>query len=669
MTSFLEYFARYAARRRLYHALFQNNTRSSARRDDAPLVMRRRNMKAFAELNDKQDRIQVTFPYSPDAVEAIRGRKLPGGGREGGIPGARFVGKEKGGPYWLLPLDLVTAQRLRESFGEGLKLGIGIKAWGRDEVSKRRNLATLTNADTAELQLLPKENKKLYKYVAKRPYQLADIAMMAQTNVLNANQPGTGKTVEVIGSWIESGIVNRGAHLVIAPVRSLVNVWAEELKWLDIPVFTAEDPDDRKLIVEQGLIRAESEPVVICINADMLRVKRADPDLAREDQAFAFTDMKGNAYVWHDDLRQALVETEYASCTIDEFHKMGLPNRWSLLSLSIARIVAGKKAALSGTPMGGVPRKLWSILNWLEPQEYTSEWRWIETWLEMDEEEITVRGGAKKPVRTVGGIQPGRETEFYQAHARHMVRRLKRDALPGLPPQVHITVMCSMTKKQEKQYGQFAMDAEIRINDQRLSAQNTLAEYSRLKQFANAAQELRGGVPYPTQNSGKLEQLLQKLDEEGIRKDNPEPGARAIIASESSRFVNVVAEFLSEHGIDCDTLTGETKDSKPLMDRFKSNDPRPFCIVMTTQTGGVSLNLEEAGSVHALDETWNPDDQEQLFDRGDRGSRTTPLKCYTYRTKDTIQEYIAGIVVGKRATNRKVLDIRKKVADAMRIAN
>jgi SNF2 family DNA or RNA helicase len=105
------------------------------------------------------------------------------------------------------------------------------------------------------------------------------------------------------------------------------------------------------------------------------------------------------------------------------------------------------------------------------------------------------------------------------------------------------------------------------------------------------------------------------------------------------------------------------------MKRFNSADEVPFCIVMTTQTGGISLNLEEAGSVHALDETWNPDDQEQLFDRGDRGSRTTPLKCYTYRSRDTIQEYIAGIVVGKRATNQKVLDLRKSIADATRIAD
>jgi SNF2 family DNA or RNA helicase len=86
---------------------------------------------------------------------------------------------------------------------------------------------------------------------------------------------------------------------------------------------------------------------------------------------------------------------------------------------------------------------------------------------------------------------------------------------------------------------------------------------------------------------------------------------------------------------------------------------------MTTTTGGVSLNLEEAGSVHILDETWNPDDQEQLEDRGDRGSRTESLRVYYYRTKESIQQYIAEVTDGKSVTNKNVLDIRRLMRQAM----
>jgi SNF2 family DNA or RNA helicase len=87
-------------------------------------------------------------------------------------------------------------------------------------------------------------------------------------------------------------------------------------------------------------------------------------------------------------------------------------------------------------------------------------------------------------------------------------------------------------------------------------------------------------------------------------------------------------------------------------------------MAMSTQTGGVSLNLERAGSVHILDEMWNPDRQEQLEDRGDRGTRTTPLICYYYRTEETVQEYIAKVGAGKKITNSNVLDVYRQMRRA-----
>lgn len=182
-----------------------------------------------------------------------------------------------------------------------------------------------------------------------------------------------------------------------------------------------------------------------------------------------------------------------------------------------------------------------------------------------------------------------------------------------------------------------------------------------MKQFANARQKLIDGVPYPTPDSGKLAQLMEKLDEEGIRRVDPEPHARAIVASESSRMVYMVADHFGDKGIETMTLTGDTKNRREILKRFKSKVANPIVIVMTIQTGGVSINLEEAGSMHALDETWNPDDLEQFFDRGDRGSRTTPLRCYIYRTKGTIQEYIQEVNEGKKVTNNNILDLRRRM--------
>lgn len=607
-------------------------------------------MQAAAELTLDKKHIAVLFPYHPLAVTAIKR-----------ISGSRFVPRENGGPYWLLPLDIFNARQLRDIFGDGLRLGPRLRRWGRHAIAEERHLRELATATDADLDL-DTEYSELALYL--RPYQRADVAMMAATNVLNANQPGTGKTVEVIAAIHEAGM-HRGAHLISAPVRSLENVWAVELeRWSSGSVHTAEELAARRAAVAYGLDFIHSdEPVWICVNPDMLRLRKLTLD--DPDSECVYRDHKGNRYGARDELQRRILDVQWTTFTIDEFHKAGLNSTTTLFRHGVSCIKAKRRYALSGTPMGGKPIKLFPVLQWIEPEIFTSKWRWAERWLGTGETEL----GHK----TIGSaILPEREENFYTAHARHMVRRTKREALPGLPPQVHITISCGMEPRQAEQYAEFEERAEIAIqsmldetHSEQVIATCILAEFTRLKQFANAYCKLLDDEVTPTEISGKLPHLLERLEEFGICKYEPEPGARAIIASQSTRMVAMVSAWLRRQGIDCDELTGKTKHSAPIIARFQNGSVKPYCIVMTTQTGGVSLNLEAAGSVHILDESWNPDDEEQLADRGDRGSRTTPLVICTYRTRGTIQEYIAEVAAGKRMTNRTILDVyRRSIARA-----
>jgi SNF2 family DNA or RNA helicase len=304
--------------------------------------------------------------------------------------------------------------------------------------------------------------------------------------------------------------------------------------------------------------------------------------------------------------------------------------------------------------MGGKPKKLWPVLHWLAPEDFPSEWRWVNKWLKTET-------GFSEHSKIVGALQKGIEQAFAKAHARHMIRRTKLSVLPGLPQRIEEVRWCKMTPKQKEQYVKFAAELEIRIDEERLSANNVLSEYTRLKQFANAMQKMNDGIPYPTANSGKLADIEEILDENGIRRVDPEPGARAILGTESLRFANMIYAWLTAKKIPCELLTGETKDSEAVIRRFKHGGEEQFVIVTTVQTGGTSLDLEESQAMIAMDETWNPDDLEQFFERGDRSTRTTPLRCYILRTRDTIQEYIAAVNEGKSLTNATVLDVRRKM--------
>ena len=182
-------------------------------------------MKAFCELDEKGKRVEVYFRYDPDLKDAVKA-----------IPGARASFVNEKFKCWTIPKDLQCAKALRKIFGDGLELGNAVKAWANEERVKARNLESLAKSDEAELKVLPNEIPELNDFL--RPFQRADVAFMAQANLLNANEPGLGKTVEVIASVFE-GRLDMGPQLVVAPKTALETVWRYEIeRWTDHFVFT-----------------------------------------------------------------------------------------------------------------------------------------------------------------------------------------------------------------------------------------------------------------------------------------------------------------------------------------------------------------------------------------------------------------------------------------------
>src|SRR5688572_3974379 len=348
-------------------------------------------MRAFAELSADGKRIEVHFPYDPNAVAAVKA-----------IPGAKFVPKDKGGPFWQLPLDLTSARRMREEFGDNLEVGRALRAWGKDEVSKERNLRELVVLDDVPIEDLNFASKLPDLAAWMRPYQRADVKYLATANAINGNEQGLGKTAELIAAVFEAEIED-GPHLVVAPKTSLETVWRYEIeRWTEHPVFTHSgetSASGRQEILEQvAELHAEGKPFWFVTTAATIRLGH-EPDI------------------------------EWNSFTIDEYHKTGLAEIKNKFPQACQTVKAKRRFVMSGTPMGGKPIKLWGALHFLEPDSYTSKWRWAEQWLV-----IRDNGWGKE----IHGIQPGREDAFYASLSRHMIRRLKSEVLPQLPPKQYV---------------------------------------------------------------------------------------------------------------------------------------------------------------------------------------------------------------------------------------
>lgn len=574
-------------------------------------------MSLAAQLTVEQDqRLRVDFKYSKIALECIRA-----------VPGNNFVGRDKGGPYWRVPLSITTLRRLRQEFGEqNLTVESRILKWERREQKRERQLGSLSRVGAeSQLTLLPKLRPDLYEFMRGQPYQLGDAAHMAAANLINANDVGLGKTVETIGAVYESGLLD-GPHLVLAPKTLLETPWVEELeRWTNMPVlWTSGDdtPIQRKKII-----------------GDMLKL---------HERGIGFWLITNP-----DQLKSGLLPADmrWNTATIDEFHDMGLANPKTIGAQAAYQLNARRRWANSGTPLGGRPIRFWGGLHYTYPRRFPSLWRWAREWLE-----ITPNGFGHE----IRGLLPGLEPEFDSAHAPYMVRHTTREVKPHLPKVRMIDVWCTMAPTQRKLYKRFAEDAEVRIDGQRFSSMGILDEYTRLKMLASTVCQPQNGQLMPTPNSCKLPKMIQRLKEHGIHERS---GRQAIIASQFRGIIELTAKRLEADGFRTALITGNVtgSDRAAAKRRFQSGECPVMC--MTTQAGGLGLTLDRADSVHILDETWDPDDQHQVIGRT-RYKR--PVIAYFYRTRDTIEEYVQQVNIGKRTVNHAILDLRRQGLRAVR---
>lgn len=603
-----------------------------------------RNVKC--ELNDAGDRIRVEFPYDMQDVKRIKK-----------VPGARFIPPKDGGPAWLLPRDMTSARILRDQFGERMALGPKVIKWGKEARDKEERLKALSMAKDAPLPNLKKNHPKLYKWM--RDYQHAGAAMMATTSCINADEPGTGKTVQCIASILERA--PRGHHLIVAPKTSLDSVWAQHFEDLtDMPYITMsgdDSPEVRQEVIDLACEWvADSTPFALILNPAFVRFiedKDAEPEYEKGKKV---RPMKP-AY-------PELFEIEWDTLVFDEYHKMGLANNKTNTFKAANTLKANHKLLLSGTPMGGKPIKMWGALHFLEPESFTSKWRWADQWLDVEE----VDGGRSGMHKVIHGVRDEREQAFWEHLKPYMVRRTKAEILPELPPKLRIDRWCEMTPAQKAQYEKFAADAELKIEEESLSATGILAEYMRLKQFAGAKQKVahmgNGDLKVlPTYDSGKLPVLLELLEERGITKDidDQEGDEQVVIFSQFSTIVDMIHKWLNEEkGIACEKITGAVTQNRrtELVEQFQAGKVR--VMVVSTLAGGVALTLDKASTAIIMDETWDPDDQEQAEDRVHRMSRIHQVTVYYLRSKDSIEEYIKRLVGSKRVTNKNILDLRRQ---------
>jgi len=445
------------------------------------------------------------------------------------------------------------------------------------------------------------------------PFQSEDADFLEdRKSVLLAWEMGTGKTYAGIELDLRhrlerelSGFGKRPT-LVVAPLSTLRSTWethfadlAPHLKVLII------DPKNRDAFT--SAIKNQTADVFIC-----------------HWEALRLLDNK------------IMTTTMFGHIVADEVHRA--KSRKAQQTRALKKLRSQYRTGLSGTPVTNKPYDLWSILNWLYPQQYRSFWRFYERYCDY---EILYPHGYHK------FLGPKNELELLQEISSFYRRHLKLEQCcdhhpngvqPDLPEKYYSKMWVDLSSKQRVAYDQMRKDmiAWLETQDETvpLVAPVAIAQLVRLQQlsvaYASVSYESDGttSIVELTEPSSKLDALMQILE------DNEEE--QIVIFSQFKKVINLAAVRLRGAKISFVTITGDVPaDKRPIaIDKFQSGDARIF--LGTIGAGGEGITLTAASTVIFLDRDWSPAKNAQAEDRLHRIGQKNAVHVIDIMSLDTV---------------------------------
>lgn len=619
------------------------------------------------DLSEDSSRIELRSVYFVGVSEMCQG-----------VPGASWSKTRR---TWSYPLSLQTCRLLRIVFTDMLSVGPSLSKWAWKATREEEAMRALGKLSDTELDRVSEVLPRIAAAMASRTYQRVGAAFLATQpdgGVLLADEPGLGKTIQTLSGIVERGIED-GLHLVACPATAIRITWEKEVrKWTDFQVFTAHGSPKQKHKAIDDAIEADG-PRFLIINPETARVRigrwcskckmfEENFTTAEEDIEHRENQHKTQPRPYEVKFPE-LFEVDWTSITVDEAHRFlngikGQHNKTQvgegLCRLQVLPGDEGLKVALSGTPIKGIPANFWGVLHWLNPKRYTSKWHWAQQYLEVSESRFG---------NSIGGIAEHRREALYQSLDSVMLRRTKAEVAPDLPPRQLVEHWCDPSPEQLRQYQEMAADGEAMFGKKYVAITGTLAEMTMLKQIATAYQGTNGPV---LAKSCKWTFLLELLEERGVvgpAGSRYDDGNKFVIASQFTKVIDAMEKEFAKLKVPTLKITGDVTPKKRMEAQNIFQAPGgPRIMLINTMAGGVAIDLDQhCDELFFMDETYVPDDQEQVEGRIHRVSRMHNVMIHYLYARGSIDEAIAKSNVDKDQIQKILLDGRRGVEFAIRL--
>jgi superfamily II DNA or RNA helicase len=325
----------------------------------------------------------------------------------------------------------------------------------------------------------------------------------------------------------------------------------------------------------------------------------------------------------------ALAREAWDTVVLDEAQAIKNPD--SQAARAAFALAARFRIALTGTPVENRLDELWSQIHFLN--------RGLLGGREDFEERYA---------RPVAAGVPGAAGRLRERIRPFVLRRLKQEVAPELPPRTEAELRCQLTPQEREVYDTIRA-ATLREVVERLKAGGgVLAALEALLRLRQAACH-PGLIPgREAETSSKVTLLLEALDEVAAE------GHKALVFSQWTSLLDRVEPHLKAAGIAFERLDGGTRDRAGVIGRFQDEAGPPVMLV-SLKAGGTGINLTAADHVFLLDPWWNPAVEDQAADRAHRIGQERPVMVYRLLAEDTVEERILALQKRKRALADAVL--------------
>ena len=437
------------------------------------------------------------------------------------------------------------------------------------------------------------------------PYQVEGVAFLAANGrALLADDMGLGKTLQAIAaaSWLHQNA--RVDRILIVCPASLKHQWAREIKR-----FSGMDTQ-----IIQGNAAAR----------DVLYRRVARFTIINYE--LVLRDLSVINEVYSPDLM-----------ILDEAQRI---KNWRTQIATAIKLIPSRYAfVLTGTPLENRLEDLYSLMQVVDARVLGPLWRYLVDFHITDENDKVL--GYRNLSELRKRLDPV------------MLRRDRRLVAGQLPERIQQRIDLPLTI------------AQAELHDAAMHAAGTLAQLAKKRpltpveqnrlmaalQQARMACNAAGLVDKETEGSPKLDELEKLLDELCVQ-----GGQKAVVFSQWALMTEMVERRLKKMGLGCVRLYGGVPTQKrgELMDRFR--DDETIQVFISTDAGGVGLNLQNASVLINLDVPWNPAVLEQRIARIHRLGQKQKVQVMLLVTSEGYEGRVMELIQGKQHLFNQVID-------------